>query len=72
MKCSTHNFVKNQPEQALSKTASEAFISIMFDFSDMNISMTTQWFTASLFLHEFIKINWYLSSTIPTLKDLIF
>ena len=71
MKCFTHNFVKNQLEQALSKTASETFISIMFDFSAMNISMTTQWFAASLLLHEFIKGNWYLSSTIPTLKGLI-
>ena len=63
--------MKNQPEQGLSKTASETFISIMFDFSAMNISMATQWFAASLFLHEFIKGDWYLSSTIPTLISLI-
>ena len=71
MKCFTHNIAKNQLEQALSKTASETFISIMFDFSAMNISIATQWFAASLFLLEFIKGNWYLSSAIPTLKGLI-
>ena len=63
-------FCEEPTKTSIVKDSFRTFISVMFDFSAMNISMTTQWFSACLFLHEFIKGNWYLSSTIPTLKGL--